>query len=662
MSKVDIQGVTFELPPKGSVYNVITKEFEKRPIITSSSKKSEQVWKRTELPENYEYKRNEELAKQQEDKDYFDVELENFRSQEWDRRLNGVWFMNNGKAEYLTGLHYLFLNWWKIDIGYPEFRKPDQEYFYFLQSCIDNPDCLGMIELTKRRQGKTVRAGVFMFDLVSRSKNKNGGIQSKTASDAKNNVFQKSIIAPFKKLPDFFRPVYDQSKGVTPTSELRFYRTTKRGRKSLEDLGKPELESQIDWKSSDKYAYDGTKLHRYLGDEVGKTMEVDVWERHNVVRFCSELDGRYIGKLLYTTTVEEMESGGESFKRLWDASNQQDRNVHGRTASGLFRFFTPSYKTLYFDKFGYPDEERAKDYYLAERSNLVNDDRALSSIIRRNPFTVEEAFRIDGERSLFNAMKLNDQIDSISWKDNLYTVGNFEWVGDRDTGYVDFKPMSNGRFKVCYLFEDSTEANRVVKRGKNYLPTRNQEFVMGCDPYDHDSTVDQRRSNGAFYVYKKHNSASNFYNSSSIVEYIYRPSTARQFYEDVLKCCHYYSCSLLFEDNKVGIKSYFEDRGYSAFLMTLPGSMKPGLSGSVKTHQQIAEVTEDYIENNIEKVFFPSLLKDWLEFDISKTTKFDAAMAAGYTLIGDKNILLKNYHVKGNLVEAKKLFKRYKVG
>ena len=133
-------------------------------------------------------------------------------------------------------------------------------------------------------------------------------------------------------------------------------------------------------------------------------MEVDVWERHNVVRFCSELDGQYIGKLLYTTTVEEMESGGESFKKLWNASNQEDRNVHGRTSSGLFRFFTPAYKTLYFDKYGYANEERAKDYYLAERANLVNDDRALSSIIRRNPFTIEEAFRIDGERSLFNAI------------------------------------------------------------------------------------------------------------------------------------------------------------------------------------------------------------------------------------------------------------------
>ena len=96
--------------------------------------------------------------------------------------------------------------------------------------------------------------------------------------------------------------------------------------------------------------------------------------------------------------------------------------------------------------------------------------------------------------------------------------------------------------------------------------------------------------------------------------------------------------------------------------MYLPGTIKPGLSGSVKTHQQIAEITEDYIENNIGKVCFPELIKDWLEFDISKTTKFDAAMAAGYTLIADKNILLKNYATKGNLVEAKKMFKRHKVG
>ena len=173
--------------------------------------------------------------------------------------------------------------------------------------------------------------------------------------------------------------------------------------------------------------------------------------------------------------------------------------------------------------------------------------------------------------------------------------------------------------------------------------------------------IDDRRSNGAFYVYKKHNPVSNFYDSSFIVQYIYRPSTARQFYEDVLKCCHYYSCQVLFEDNKVGIKSYFEDRGYQSFLMWLPGSLKPGISGSAKTHQQIAEITEDYIESNIDNVFFIDLIKDWLDFDISKTTKFDAAMAAGYTLIADRHIILKNEISKNKFIDAKNLFKKYKI-
>jgi hypothetical protein len=65
----------------------------------------------------------------------------------------------------------------------------------------------------------------------------------------------------------------------------------------------------------------------------------------------------------------------------------------------------------------------------------------------------------------------------------------------------------------------------------------------------------------------------------------------------------------------------------------MPGASKYGISASTKTHQEIAEQTEAHIEENIEKVIFKNLLKDWLEFNINKTTKFDAAMASGYTLI-----------------------------
>jgi len=48
-----IQGIDFKIPPAGKVKNVITGKNEKRPIITSSSKKEKQVWIRTELPKDY---------------------------------------------------------------------------------------------------------------------------------------------------------------------------------------------------------------------------------------------------------------------------------------------------------------------------------------------------------------------------------------------------------------------------------------------------------------------------------------------------------------------------------------------------------------------------------------------------------------------------------
>lgn len=656
-----IQGLHCNLPPVGEVYNRMTGELEKRPILTETTVKKDQKWFRTPLPEDYDKKRAKEAQIQIEDPEYYDVELEDFRTQEWDRRLNGVWFMNNGKPEYVTGLHYFFMNWWKIDIGYPDFRKTDQRYFYFVQYSIDDPNSLGVVEITKRRQGKTVRAGCFLYDYVSRSKNKSAGVQSKTAEDAKRNVFQNAVVMPFKSLPEFFRPVYDQSKGVTPTSELRFYRTTKRGKKSLEDIGKPELQSVLDWKASSIFSYDGSKLHRYVGDEVGKTIDVNVWDRHQVVRFCCELDGEFIGKMLYTTTVEEMESGGQAFKRLWDASDQNNRNSNGRTVSGLYRYFQPSYETLFLDEYGYANIEKAKMYYVNEREALRQDDRALSGYIRKNPFTPEEAFRIDGETSLFNAMKLNDRIDHLSWMENIFTIGSFEWVdGSMESHKVTFRPRKNGRFKVRYLFDDDKKSNMVKYQGSQGAPMNGNKYVVGCDPYDHDSTVDSRRSDGAFYVYRKFDATDADYSASFIVEYIARPSTAREFYSDVLKVCHYFGAPLLFEDNKIGIKKYFEDHGYGAFLMHLPGSRKPGVSGSQRVHQQIAELTEDYIENCIENVWFPNLLKDWLEFDISNTQKFDAAMAAGYTLIADRMVIYKAISNKP-ATDARKVFKRYKI-
>src|SRR5690606_267147 len=175
--------------PVGYVYNVITKKLEQRGVYSRSDIDEHQYWERLPLPSWYnlvlktwdEYDRK----KKDDDEDFYDSRLEEYKKQEWDRRLNGFWFMNNGKPTYLTGFHYLYLQWWPIDIGYPKFRIPDLEKAYFMQYCIEDPNCLGMVEVTKRRFGKSFWAGLFATEYVTRTKMTNAGIQSKTGTDAK---------------------------------------------------------------------------------------------------------------------------------------------------------------------------------------------------------------------------------------------------------------------------------------------------------------------------------------------------------------------------------------------------------------------------------------------------------------------------------------------
>ena len=108
--------------------------------------------------------------KKEDDPEFYNENLEELKRIEWDRRLNGFWYMNNGKPIYITGMHYMYLRWWHIDTGLPKFRIPDLEYFYFLQYCLEDPICMGMVEVTKRRFGKSFRAGLFVTEYITRTK------------------------------------------------------------------------------------------------------------------------------------------------------------------------------------------------------------------------------------------------------------------------------------------------------------------------------------------------------------------------------------------------------------------------------------------------------------------------------------------------------------
>lgn len=485
----------------------------------------------------------------------------------------------------------------------------------------------------------TYKSGSILLERASRMKYHHGGIQSKTSGDAKQ-VFQKTVVSFFKKMPDFYRPIYDQAGGVTPTSALRFFQTTIKGRKSNTILTGEELESWIDFGSSDLFFYDGSKLQTYVMDEFGKTKDVSVWDRWNIVRFCLDQDGQWVGKGLCTSTIEELEAGGKEAKKLWDASDPNKRDANGRTQSGLYQFFLPAFETTYFDDYGMPDTKKAMEYYLAQREGLKDDPYALSSIIRKNPFTISEAFRVDGDMCLFDAIKLNDQRDYCSWNRDLTERGNFEWADGVKDSKVIWVPSKTGRWEILRGFNPNPgEVNNTIKRGSVFYPANKHRFGSGCDPFDHRKTEDDRRSMGASLVKQKSN-IFNFadpYIGSYVCKYLARPQTPDIFYEDMIKQCFYFSCEILVENNKPGIIYYFERRGYKPFLMHLKGKKEPGIASSQEAKDLAMDFLTDQIDKNVSKVFFMDVIEDWLNFDITETQKYDLAMASLWTEVACTN-------------------------
>lgn len=150
-------------------------------ILFSNLPKEEQYWRRTPLPKYYiervleeEYKQKNELelvlTGQRKKVTYVDSVLERYRRQEWWRRVNGVWFMNEGEPTYITGHHYFYLQWSKFDHpsneGYPNYYEFSRDNFYIRDWCENNPCSLGYIMIASRGTGKCLGKGtkVMMYE------------------------------------------------------------------------------------------------------------------------------------------------------------------------------------------------------------------------------------------------------------------------------------------------------------------------------------------------------------------------------------------------------------------------------------------------------------------------------------------------------------------
>jgi hypothetical protein len=591
---------------------------------------------------------------------------------EFARRHEGYWFTNKGKATYITGTHYMYLQWSKIDVGQADFREANRLFFIFWEACKADKRCYGMCYLKNRRSGFSFMASGETVNLATISSDARYGVLSKSGADAKK-MFTDKIVPISVNYPFFFKPIQDGMD--RPKTELAYRvpasRFTRRKLDSNEQLEELEgLDTTIDWKNTGDNSYDGEKLKLLVHDESGKWEKPDnILNNWRVTKTCLRLGSRIIGKCMMGSTSNALDKGGRNYKKIYDDSDVTRRNRNGQTSSGLYSLFIPmewNYEG-YIDSYGLPVFETPQkpkegpdgfpieigviEHWENEVDGLKNDPDALNELYRQFPRTEKHAFRDETKQSLFNLTKIYEQIDYNEdlKHSTIITQGNFQWVdGIKDTS-VMFVPSKQGRFFVSWVPNESQQNKIIIKNGVKY-PANEHMGAFGCDSYDISGTVDGRGSKGSLHGLTKF-TMDDCPPNLFFLEYISRPQTAEIFFEDVLMACVFYGMPLLAENNKPRLLYHFKRRGYRGYSMNRPDKTMYKLSVAEKEIGGIPNSSEDvkqahaaaieaYIEmfvgyNNEQygTMYFQRTLEDWAAFDINNRTKHDASISSGLAIM-----------------------------
>ena len=678
----DIQGLKVGLPKQPKEINT---KFNK--------------WQIKELPK--ELKNIKTIFDWQKRDNNFKSKWVDYIEREFDKREYGEWFTNNGEPTYITGTHYMYLNWTKIDVGKPDFRESNRIFYLFWEACKADKRSFGMCYLKNRRSGFSFMSSCEAVNQGTITRDARVGILSKTGSDAKK-MFTDKVVPISNNYPFFFKPIQDGMD--KPKTELAYRvpasKITKKNMDKKDELFMDGLDTVLDWKNTSDNSYDGEKLLLLIHDESGKWDKPEnILNNWRVTKTCLRLGSKIVGKCMMGSTSNALDKGGENFKKLFYDSDVTKRNANGQTKSGLYSLFIPMEYNFegYIDEYGHavletPDESLVGadgeminvgvvDYWQNEVDSLKTDADALNEFYRQFPRTESHAFRDESKQSLFNLTKIYQQID---YNDSLInqrflTRGKFMWKdGIKDTKVV-WIPEKSGRFLVSWIPKPEMQ-NRVITKGNSFYPGNEHLGSFGCDSYDISGTVGGFGSNGALHGLTKFN-MDGAPSNEFFLEYVARPQTAEIFFEEVLMACVFYGMPILIENNKPRLLYHLKNRGYRAFSINRPDKSKMSLSKTEKelggipnsseaVKQAHAAAVESYIEkyvgldldsvyrdpDEMGSMYFSRTLEDWAKFNINNRTKYDATISSGLAIMANQKGL---YHTPKKESKISINFARY---
>ena len=469
----------------GDIYNIQNLKIA-LPKAPNKVDKTQDKWTPEEFPK--ELKRIQSVFDWRDYPEDFKEKWEPYIDEQFRLREEGHWFNNKNVATYITGTHFMYLQHSKIDVGKPDFREANRLFFIFWEACKADSRSYGMCYLKNRRSGFSFMSSAETVNLATISSDARYGILSKSGSDAKK-MFTDKVVPISVNYPFFFKPIQDGMD--RPKTELAYRIPASRlTRKSIQNKNDQEslegLDTTIDWKNTGDNSYDGEKLKLLVHDESGKWERPDnILNNWRVTKTTLRLGARVIGKCMMGSTSNALDKGGENFKKLYNDSDVTKRNRNGQTKSGLYSLFIPmewNYEG-FIDSFGMPVFETPQEscvgpygdvidvgvieHWNNEVDGLKGDQDALNEFYRQFPRTEEHAFRDETKNSIFNLVKIYEQIDyneDLS-NTNVLTKGNFQWDKGIKDSRVIFTPNPSGRFKISWVPGLDIQNRQIVKKG-----------------------------------------------------------------------------------------------------------------------------------------------------------------------------------------------------
>lgn len=630
------------------------------------SNKAEQYWRRRELPTFFQL-----VEYDKEGNALLDRQQSEYAREEVRRCKEGFWFKNNGIDTYITGKHYFYLQWWKLeDDVYPDYRDTDRRYFLFLNHWENVSWCLGIVRGKKRREGATSQATSNIVYECIFYKNSFCGLTSKTQVDAKA-AFTNMIAFGYRQLPVFLKP--KQLNNKDSVSELVF------AHKSVEVKGQKGSvidtdsghRSKVDYRAPTLNAYDSGRLSRGLFDEMGKwAKETPASTFLSIVSKTLVKGAKRVGFIECPSTSNEMTNGGEEFKKIWDSA---DIAKYEKTPNRLVKYFTPAYDGYlgFIDKYGNsvidpPNEEQEKwliehycgvgdineedirlgaKVYLTEKRKQLEGTQ-LEEEIRMNPFDEKEMFMLRNNNCHFDAVLLNELYDLAKTNEKLVVeYGNYSWEdGIPFTRSIwNECDKQNARWARPRNFK-MPEGETYHKRGSYFIPNNAIQFIGGADPFQNSIVESGEGSKASGFMLNRYDIGNNdpVYNMMFVSKYLARPKMVELYHMDMALWCFAFGGQILIEAKMDGgLRKFFQDNYLEAFMIRLPGKETYGIDPNSDNKALMVNLWEQYIltHGREGKIIYPDLIDSkydgLLKFDVNNTEVSDSVMGGGWALVAD---------------------------